>query len=80
MKLREILPPDAEFNAYLADLDVGGVTADSRAVKSGDAFVAVAGSKADGLQFVPAAIAAGAIAIVGERLPQAPLPGNVVFL
>ncbi len=37
MKLREILPPDAEFNAHLAGLDVGGVTADSRAVKSGDA-------------------------------------------
>ena len=52
MKLREILPPDAEFNAHLADLDVGGVTADSRAVKPGDAFVAIAGSKADGLQFV----------------------------
>ncbi|MFZ0375365.1 MAG: UDP-N-acetylmuramoyl-L-alanyl-D-glutamate--2,6-diaminopimelate ligase [Xanthobacteraceae bacterium] len=80
MKLREILPPDAEFNAHLAGLDVGGVTADSRAVKSGDAFVAVAGSKADGLQFVAAAIAAGAIAIVAERPPQAPLPANVAFM
>jgi UDP-N-acetylmuramoyl-L-alanyl-D-glutamate--2,6-diaminopimelate ligase len=80
MKLREILPPDAEFNAHLAELDVGGVTADSRAVKPGDAFVAIAGGKADGLQFVPAAIAAGAAAIVAERLPQAPLPGNVAFM
>jgi UDP-N-acetylmuramoyl-L-alanyl-D-glutamate--2,6-diaminopimelate ligase len=80
MKLREILPPDAEFDAHLADLDVGGVTADSRAAKSGDAFVAVAGGKADGLQFVAAAIAAGAIAIVAERPPQAPLPANVAFM
>ena len=80
MKLREILPPDAEFDAPLADLDVGGVTADSRTVKPGDAFVAVAGSKADGLQFVAAAIAAGAIAIIAERPPQAPLPANVAFM
>ena len=34
-----------------ADLDVGGVTADSRAVKRGDVFVAIAGGKADGLAF-----------------------------
>jgi UDP-N-acetylmuramoyl-L-alanyl-D-glutamate--2,6-diaminopimelate ligase len=80
MKLREILPPDAELNAHLADLDVGGVTADSRTVKSGDVFVAIAGGKADGLQFVPAAVAAGAIAIIAERLPPAALPGNVAFL
>jgi UDP-N-acetylmuramoyl-L-alanyl-D-glutamate--2,6-diaminopimelate ligase len=80
MKLREILSPDAEFNAHLADLDVGGVTADSRTVKAGDAFVAIAGGKADGLQFVPAAVAAGATAIIAERPPQAALPGNVAFL
>ena len=80
MKLREILPPDAEFDAHLADLDIGGVTADSRAVKPGDVFVAIAGGKADGLQFVAAAIAAGAVAIVAERPPQAPLPGNVAFM
>jgi UDP-N-acetylmuramoyl-L-alanyl-D-glutamate--2,6-diaminopimelate ligase len=80
MKLREILPPDAELNAHLADLDVGGVTADSRTVKSGDVFVAIAGGKADGLQFVPTAVAAGAIAIIAERLPPAALPGNVAFL
>jgi UDP-N-acetylmuramoyl-L-alanyl-D-glutamate--2,6-diaminopimelate ligase len=80
MKLREILPPDAELDAHLAELDVGGVTADSRTVKPGDVFVAIAGGKTDGLQFVPAAIAAGAAAIVAERFPQAPLPGNVAFL
>ncbi|HUI14888.1 MAG TPA: UDP-N-acetylmuramoyl-L-alanyl-D-glutamate--2,6-diaminopimelate ligase [Xanthobacteraceae bacterium] len=80
MKLREILPPDAQFNPRVADFDVGGVTADSRAVKPGDAFVAIAGGKADGLQFAPAAIAAGAIAIIAERPPQTSLPGNVAFM
>jgi UDP-N-acetylmuramoyl-L-alanyl-D-glutamate--2,6-diaminopimelate ligase len=80
MKLREILPPDAEFNAHLADLDVGGVTADSRSVRPGDAFVAIGGTKTDGLQFASAAIAAGAVAIVAEQPPQVALPGNVAFM
>ncbi len=83
MKLREILPPDAELDARdfecFAGLDVGGVSADSRTVKSGDAFVAIAGGKADGLDFAPAAIAAGAVAIVAERRPQTPPPGQVAF-
>ena len=80
MKLREILPPDAECDQRDAERDIAGVTADSRAVKRGDAFVAIAGGKADGLHFVPAAVAAGAAAIVAERRPQAPLPGDVAFV
>jgi len=78
MKFREILPPDAEFEARHADLDVRGVTADSRSAKGGDVFVAVAGGKADGFNFVAPALAAGAVAVVAERLPPA-LPGNVAF-
>ena len=80
MKLREILPPAAEFDASHAGLEVGGVTADSRTVKHGDVFVAIAGGKADGLRFVDAAIAAGAAAILADRPPQTPLPGNVAFV
>jgi len=80
MKLREILPPDAEFEARFADLAVGGVTADSRTVKSGEVFVAIAGGKTDGLRFVDAAIAAGAAAIVAERAPERPLPKTVAFV
>jgi UDP-N-acetylmuramoyl-L-alanyl-D-glutamate--2,6-diaminopimelate ligase len=78
MKLREILPPDADFDPRHADLDVGGVTADSRAVKRGDVFVAIAGSKADGARFIAPAIAAGAVAIIAEHQPATPL--NVAFL
>jgi UDP-N-acetylmuramoyl-L-alanyl-D-glutamate--2,6-diaminopimelate ligase len=84
MKLREILPADADFDARSAgrrvDLAVGGVTADSRAVKRGDVFVAIAGGKTDGLRFVDAAIAAGAAAVVAERAPEKPLPQDVVFV
>ena len=48
MKLREILPADAEIESRTADLDVGGVSADSRVIKSGDVFVAIEGGKTDG--------------------------------
>ena len=66
MKLREILPANAEIEARYADLDVAGVTADSRAVRRGDAFVAITGGKTDGLTFVAPALAAGAAAIVAS--------------
>jgi UDP-N-acetylmuramoyl-L-alanyl-D-glutamate--2,6-diaminopimelate ligase len=79
MKLREILPPDAECDARYAACDVSGVTADSRHVARGDAFVAIAGGKANGLRFVDAAVAAGAAAIIAERAPEAPLPDRVAF-
>src|ERR1700684_3099244 len=78
MKLREILPPDADLDRRHADLDVGGVTADSRAVKRGDVFVAIVGNKTDGARFIAPAIAAGAVAILAEQAPNAPL--NVAFV
>ena len=53
MKLREILPPDAEIEPRHADLDIGGVTADSRTVKKGDLFAAIAGGKTDGTPSSP---------------------------
>jgi UDP-N-acetylmuramoyl-L-alanyl-D-glutamate--2,6-diaminopimelate ligase len=80
MKLREILPADAEFDARHADLSVGGVTADSRTVKSGDVFVAITGGKSDGRRFVEAAIASGAAAIVAERPPEIPIPESVALV
>jgi UDP-N-acetylmuramoyl-L-alanyl-D-glutamate--2,6-diaminopimelate ligase len=79
MKLREILPPDAELDARHADIEIGGLTADSRNVKAGDLFVAISGSKADGTGFVAAAIKAGAAAIMAERAPLAPLATGVAF-
>jgi UDP-N-acetylmuramoyl-L-alanyl-D-glutamate--2,6-diaminopimelate ligase len=79
MKLREILPADAEFDVRHADRAIGGVTADSRNVKPGDLFVAIAGSKADGLRFVAPAIAAGAVAVMAERAPDGLRP-DIAFI
>jgi UDP-N-acetylmuramoyl-L-alanyl-D-glutamate--2,6-diaminopimelate ligase len=80
MKLREILPPDAAIEIGSPDLEVRGVSADSRAVKPGDVFVAIEGGKTDGLKFVTPALAAGASAILAQRTPETPLPAGIAFV
>ena len=80
MKLVDLVPADLVTDARGAAIEVGGITADSRAVKRGDAFVAVAGSKDDGLRFVDQALAAGAAAVMAERAPAAPLPAGIGFI
>ncbi|MGE0037892.1 MAG: UDP-N-acetylmuramoyl-L-alanyl-D-glutamate--2,6-diaminopimelate ligase [Xanthobacteraceae bacterium] len=79
MKLADLLPADAVADASVAAREVTGISADSRAIKRGDVFVAVAGAKDDGMRFVSAAIAAGAVAVVAERAPPAPLPDGIAF-
>jgi UDP-N-acetylmuramyl pentapeptide synthase len=54
-----------------------GVTHDSRRVEAGWVFVALRGFKVDGIDFAPNAIAAGAVAVVAERLVQS--AGGGVF-
>ena len=80
MKLAELLTADALSDARFAALEVAGVSADSRAVKPGELFVAVAGAKTDGLNFIPQALAAGAAAIMAQRPPPTPLPAGVAFI
>jgi UDP-N-acetylmuramoyl-L-alanyl-D-glutamate--2,6-diaminopimelate ligase len=50
-----------------AGMEVRGVTMDSRSVVPGSLFVAVPGRHVDGHEFAPAAVAAGAVAVMGER-------------
>jgi len=69
MKLRDLLSADVVVDARHADILVGGVAADSRAVKPGDVFFALAGTKTDGARFIDRAIAAGAVAVVSEQPP-----------
>ena len=53
---------------------VTGLTADSRRVQAGDAFVAVPGFKQDARRFVPDAVARGARLVVTEGEPPGGLP------
>jgi UDP-N-acetylmuramoyl-L-alanyl-D-glutamate--2,6-diaminopimelate ligase len=80
MKLRDLLPADAALAPRDGDIDIAGLTADSRAVKRGDVFFAVPGSKTDGLRFIEPAVAAGAVAVIAQRMPVTPIPEGVVFV
>src|SRR5215471_15713051 len=80
MKLVDLLTVDAVSDARFAALEITGIAADSRAIKRGDVFVAVAGTKDDGLRFVGPALAAGAAAVMAERVPPLPLPEGVAFI
>ncbi|MBB2204991.1 UDP-N-acetylmuramoyl-L-alanyl-D-glutamate--2,6-diaminopimelate ligase [Gluconacetobacter takamatsuzukensis] len=59
-----------------ADPAIALVTADSRKVRPGALFVAIPGTRADGRAFIPAALAAGAAAIVAPSdVPPDAAPG-----
>ena len=77
MKLADILPADAQLAAGSGALEIGGLSTDSRTIKRGDVFVAIAGGKTDGSKFVAAAVAAGAVAVVGQTDLDANLPAGV---
>ncbi len=78
MNLRDLLPPGAAMDVRFDALPIAGITADSRMVEPGFLFAAVPGTKADGLAFVPQALAAGAVAVMAEREPS--LPDGVAFV
>jgi len=69
MKLRELFGDDAVIEAQAEALVVTGLAVDSRLVKPGDLFFALAGTNTHGARFIDAAIAAGAVAIAGDTLP-----------
>ncbi|ABD06697.1 UDP-N-acetylmuramoylalanyl-D-glutamate--2,6-diaminopimelate ligase [Rhodopseudomonas palustris HaA2] len=73
MKLRDLFSDDTAITVQAAALDVGGLAVDSRAVKPGDVFFALAGAKTDGARFVAAAIEAGAVAVAGDHPPAGDL-------
>jgi len=79
MKLNDLIGQDGTVDARFAALEVTGITADSRKATRGDLFVAVPGTKQDGLAFVPQALAAGAAAIMADRVPDN-LPGDIAFV
>ncbi|HVJ44451.1 MAG TPA: UDP-N-acetylmuramoyl-L-alanyl-D-glutamate--2,6-diaminopimelate ligase [Dongiaceae bacterium] len=65
----------ATLRSQAGAVAITGLTADSRAVRPGYLFAAMPGSKQDGRDFIPAALAQGAAAILlpeGGDLPQLP--------
>ena len=63
------------LRSHAGAVAITGLTADSRDVRPGYLFAALPGSKQDGRDFIPAALAKGAVAILaadGGDLPQMP--------
>src|ERR1700694_4876096 len=71
MRLRDLFSDDARIDPQAEAVVVTGLAVDSRTVKPGDLFFALAGTKTDGARFIDAAISAGAVAIAGDHPPQA---------
>ena len=68
-RLSELLRRDVAIDPVIK-----GVTADSRKVKPGWLFAALPGASADGRDFVPAAVKAGAAAVIAESPVKAGAP------
>ncbi len=64
MLLSSLIGADATAPADAGSLEVTGISADSRRVRPGFLFVAIAGTKADGASFIADAIAKGAVAVL----------------
>jgi UDP-N-acetylmuramoyl-L-alanyl-D-glutamate--2,6-diaminopimelate ligase len=71
MKLSDLFGDDVTIDppAKSGAIEISGLAVDSRAVKPGDLFFALAGAKTDGARFIEAAIAGGAVAIAGNQPP-----------
>ncbi len=78
MRLAELLP-EAAADAGQAGIEIAGIASDSRKIKPGFMFVAIAGAKADGAHFAKQAAAAGCVAVAAEQRPEG-LPANVAFV
>jgi UDP-N-acetylmuramoyl-L-alanyl-D-glutamate--2,6-diaminopimelate ligase len=74
-------PQGAALPAPAADLDIAGITADSRAARRGFLFAALVGHKLDGAAYARQAVAAGAIAVLaGESAELGALPPSVAVI
>jgi UDP-N-acetylmuramoyl-L-alanyl-D-glutamate--2,6-diaminopimelate ligase len=69
MKLRDLFHEDARMDPQAQDAEVTGLSSDSRSVKPGDLFFALAGFKTDGARFIEQAIVSGAVAVAGDHPP-----------
>ena len=75
MKLSQVLAGMQILEQHAdPELEISGVSYDSRTTKPGELFVAVTGYAADGHRFIPMAAARGAAAVLCERPPEADVP------
>ncbi|MFA5955161.1 UDP-N-acetylmuramoyl-L-alanyl-D-glutamate--2,6-diaminopimelate ligase [Hyphomicrobium sp.] len=80
MRLSEVLPADIEPPPGAHDISVTGITAASAAVGPGAIFAGLPGAKADGADFVPEAIARGAVVVIVGRNKNVRVPDGVALI
>jgi UDP-N-acetylmuramoyl-L-alanyl-D-glutamate--2,6-diaminopimelate ligase len=75
MKLRELLK-DISIKETTADMDmeIKGISYDSRTVTPGDIFVAIIGYESDGHKYINSAVEKGAVCVLCERAPDFNVP------
>ncbi len=69
MRLRDLFDGET-VDQPAGDLAVTGIATDSRAVRPGDVFFGLSGTKTDGSRFVEQAVAAGAVAVAAASRPE----------
>jgi len=80
MLLSSLIGADVTASAGAANVEITGLTADSRNVRPGYLFVAIAGTKADGARFIADAIAKGAVAVLASAQTDIADAGAVPIL
>ena len=80
MRLADLIKRTLGQDLTLPDTEVTGVAQDNRLVTPGTVFVARQGEKVDGHRYVNAAVAAGAVAIVGQNRTLVELPDGVPYI
>ena len=64
MLLKNLLP---DVNKKFADIEISGITSDSRLVKAGYAFVCISGVTGDGHDYADSAVNKGAAVVISEH-------------
>ena len=75
MKLKDLIPADGviQMNAD-PELEITGISYDSRKTEAGDLFVAIRGFETDGHRYIGKAVEKGAAAVLCEELPEESAP------
>ncbi|MDT8409483.1 MAG: UDP-N-acetylmuramoyl-L-alanyl-D-glutamate--2,6-diaminopimelate ligase [Wenzhouxiangellaceae bacterium] len=82
MKLLSDLLAGLSAEQALPPVMIGGLSLDSRRIRTGDAFIALAGARAHGLEFADQALQAGAAVVLhdGQARPSAAIASRCIAL
>lgn len=74
MILSEIFKKAGVETPFASEIEITGLACDSRLVQKGNLFIAISGTKENAVRYIPAAISAGAVAVLTDTPVQAEVP------